>query len=397
MKVLQICSKPPLPAIDGGCKAVNNITQGLLDNNIKVKVLTIATFKHPFVKEKIPTTYLAQTTIESVFVDIKIKISSAFFNLFTNKSYNITRFLSDEFLQLITKTLQHTNFDVILLEGLFVTPYIQSIKKNTKAKIIYRAHNIEYEIWDRQATNEQNIIKKLYLQLLSSRLKKYEKDVLSQIDAVASISLKDKKALLKLGCKKPTAVFPFGINLANYPANSTENNINFFYIGSMDWLPNQEGIKWFLKTVWTKIVLKFPNAQLKLAGKGMPKWLLQWQQKNVVILGQVDDAIQFINQNDVMIVPLFSASGMRIKIIEGMALNKTVITTSIGAEGINCEHNKDILIADTEKSFIKNMSKCLLDKTFNSKIGNEARKTIATKYDNQLIVKQFIKFIANLQ
>ena len=92
MKVLQICSKPPVPLVDGGCKAMDALTQGLLAQGIVVKVLSISTEKHPFDEVKLPSDYLQKTDIENVFVDTKVKLLPAFFNLFSKSSYNVSRF-----------------------------------------------------------------------------------------------------------------------------------------------------------------------------------------------------------------------------------------------------------------------------------------------------------------
>ena len=274
MKVLQICSKQPLPAIDGGCKAMNNITEGLLQNNIEVKVLTVTTFKHPFLLKKMDATYLKNTQIENCEIAIKVKPIAAFFNLFSKESYNVIRFFSKEFEKLIASTLQNNEYDIIFLESLFVIPYIEIIRANSNAKLVYRAHNIEHEIWERNTIEEKNSIKRQYLKLLTKRLRKYEIGVLNKVDAIASISEKDKKTLLDLGSKKPICVTPFGFDL-NQVSESKEIKkvVNFFHIGSMDWEPNQEGIKWFLENVWIRIIEQYYTLQFNLAEKRMPQYL----------------------------------------------------------------------------------------------------------------------------
>ena len=397
MRVLQICSKSPLPAIDGGCKAMNNVTEGLLQNNIKVKVLTVATFKHPFLLDKMDATYLEKTQIESCEIDIKVKSVSAFFNLFSAESYNISRFYSNEFEKLIVTTLQNNEYDIIFLESLYVTPYIEKIRANSSAKLVYRAHNIEHEIWERNTVEEKNNIKKQYLKLLTKRLKQYEVDVINKVDAIVSISEKDKVVLTKLGSIKPVHVTPFGFDLDQLTQPKERNEVvNFFHIGSMDWEPNQEGIKWFLENVWNRIVEKNATLQFNLAGKRMPEWLKDWKQKNVTIIGEVEDAIQFIEENDVMIVPLFVGSGMRIKIIEGMAIGKPVIATKIAAEGISYKNEYDIVIADTEDEFVSQIEKMVENSGYTNQIGKNARKTIASYYDNKVIVNNLVQFFKQL-
>lgn len=396
MKILQICHKPPLPALDGGCKAMHALTEGFLDNAISVKILTIATQKHPYQPELFPTAYIEQTNIEHAFIDTAIKKKSALANLFSNKSYNISRFYNKNFEELIASTLRNKKFDVVLLESLYTTPYIAAIRKNSNAKIIYRSHNIEFEIWQRTSNQENNTIKKKYLHFLAKRLKKYEQSILNLVDAIAAITKKDEEQLLALGCKKPITTVPFGINLHNYQLKEIPQEKKLFHIGSMDWTPNQEAIKWFLNEVWSAIITKEPTATFYLAGKNMPNEIIKLaaSMQGIINEGKVENANDFIRNNNIMIVPLFSGSGMRIKIIEAMAMGKLVIGTSIAFEGIAVQHNKNGIIANTTNEFKEAILMCLQHPEVVTSIGQKARKTIEEQYDNTVIVKQLINFIA---
>ncbi|MBL4593754.1 MAG: glycosyltransferase [Flavobacteriales bacterium] len=395
MKVLQICLKPPLPEIDGGCKAINNITQGLLQNNIEVKVLTLSTFKHPFKKEAYNHEYISQTNIESAYINTRVKLIPAFLNLFSSNSYNIERFYSKEFEELIVKTIQQNKFDVILLESLYVSKYLNAIKKNTTAKIIYRAHNIESEIWERNASQEQGI-KKSYLNILVKRLRLYERNIINQFDGIAAITEKDKNNLKQMGCEVPIVVIPFGINIDDYIINNDSQKNSIFHIGSMDWKPNQNGIKWFLDNVWGKVAEKLPSIEFNLAGKDMPGWLINHQQDGVNVIGEVQSATDFINQNSIMVIPLFVASGMRIKIVEGMALGKLVIATSIAAEGITYEDKKNIVIANTKEEFVAAIINYSTNIEDQKRIAKKGRELIESNYDNQLIVNNLAEFFKQL-
>ena len=215
MKVLQICLKPPFPEVDGGCKAMNAITQGFIDNDIDLKVLTISTVKHPFLKGSMSEEYLQKTNIEHVFVDTKVKVVKALGNLASSKSYNVERFYNKSFEQLIVKTIKEADFDVVLLESLYVSKYVTAIRACSKAKIVFRAHNIESELWKRNATDQKGI-KKLYVNSLVKKLVNYEKGSLNSFDGIAAITAKDITLLEQMGCNIPVAVFPFGINIADY-------------------------------------------------------------------------------------------------------------------------------------------------------------------------------------
>ena len=397
MRVLQICHKPPLPSIDGGCIAINNISKGLINQLGSIKILTISTVKHPFNLKYYDKEFIEQSSIESAFVDTKLNIVDAFSNLVTYDSYNISRFFSPDFNALIIKTLKANTFDIILLESLFTTPYIETIRNYSSGKIVLRSHNLECIIWKRLSKESLNPAKKVYLKLLSNQLKKYEFDIFDKIDGIATISKMDKKKYLELNCPVNVKTIPFGIDTSKYELKNKSNKIlKFFHIGSMDWKPNLEAVSWLLSDLWPVIQNKIPNAELHLAGKNMPEWIFNKKNENVFNHREVKSSSDFISENDIMIVPLLSAGGIRVKIIEGMAHGKTIISTTIGAEGLDYKNLENIIIANTKNDFSKvaaNFAKNYYD---TSKIGQNARNHIIKNYDYKEISKKLILFFESL-
>jgi len=163
------------------------------------------------------------------------------------------------------------------------------------------------------------------------------------------------------------------------------------FIGSLDWMPNMEGVSWFLNKVWNVNQDKFSNVEFHIAGRNTPKSFLKKVEKNFIIHGEVPDAKEFILSCQVMIVPLFSGSGMRVKILEAMARGRVVITTSLGLEGINARDKKEVLIANTVNDFIKKIKMCQNDPALMLKIGSAASRLIASKYDNKKNAKHLIR------
>jgi glycosyltransferase involved in cell wall biosynthesis len=395
MRVLQICLKPPFPEVDGGCKAMHAITQGFLDHKIEVKVLTISTPKHPFQKEKMPLSYLENTGIEQVFIDTKVTPWGVLTNFFSSKSYNLERFYNIDFENLIAKELQEKKYDIVLLETFFVTGYIEAIRAISNVKIVYQAQNVEHDIWELNAKKEKGL-KRWYLNFLAKRLKKAEIENIQKVDGIAPITDLDKNRLMELGAKVPMITIPFGINLSDYNYETPHAGSKVFHIGSMDWGPNQIGIKWLLENVWKAVAQKHRDAELNLAGRGMPSWLKEVKSLNVKVLGEVESAVDFINSNHIMVVPLLTGSGMRIKIIEGMVLGKLVITTAIGASGINYTDKKNIVIANTPTAFSDEINYYLEHQEEQLRIGEAARQLMKNEYDNSAIISQLIAFCEKL-
>ena len=187
MRVLQITNKPLLPLIDGGCIAMHQITQSLLQNKVAVDVLSIATPKHTFKKE-LYTTFNAQ----AAFVDTSIQPFKAFRQSFKTQPYILKRFESKDFEALIIDTLKKNSYDIIHFESLYTTPYLEVVKKHSNAKLVYRAHNIEHQIWEANASLEKNAFKKAYLQRMAKQLKKVEETIPALFDAIVPISATDE-------------------------------------------------------------------------------------------------------------------------------------------------------------------------------------------------------------
>jgi glycosyltransferase involved in cell wall biosynthesis len=232
-----------------------------------------------------------------------------------------------------------------------MAPYIDVIRAVSKAKIVFRPHNIEYKIWQRLAKNTINPIKKLYLNILTKQLRKYEQSILNKVDLLLPLTWDDAQILTSMQCRKSMMVLPIGVNANDYTIVQQPNNQVVFHLGAMDWLPNVEGIRWFVKKVWPLVIKENRNALLRLAGKGMPTDLMKFNSERLKVTDYIADASEFFNEGQVMVVPLLSGSGMRVKIIEGMAMGKAIVTTSIGKEGIIAQHKKELLVADSAEDF----------------------------------------------
>jgi polysaccharide biosynthesis protein PslH len=394
MRILQVTNKVPYPTTDGGAIACMNLTRGFSLLGHSVTVLSMNTLKHHTSANEMPETVRDLADFRFVAVPAKVSKVKAFINfLFSAKPYNAVRFISKSFEKGLIDILKEKQFDVVQLEGLYVCLYISVIRKYSDASIVYRSHNIEYEIWERTAKLAVGL-KKFYLKNLSKRLKKFETSFINQYDLLVPITDRDGMILDVMGNTKPRHVSQTGIDSSVLIPNAKKLEYpSLFHIGSLEWAPNQEGLIWFLNNCWGEIHEKFPELKFYIAGRNAPEWLVQkMRYPNVVFKGEVPDAYDFMNSKSVMVAPLFSGSGMRIKIIEGMALGKPIITTKIGTEGISTTSGENILIAENKDEFVTAVSKMVTDREFCNYIGKNAIGYIHEKFDNLAASSALIDF-----
>ncbi|MDE0871371.1 MAG: hypothetical protein OSA37_05595, partial [Flavobacteriales bacterium] len=167
MRILQICHKPPRPSLDGGCRAMDALTRGMLDAGHKVKVITASTEKHPWEPDSIETDWLEKTQAEAVFLDTRLNKVDAFASLVTGDSYNISRFHSPDFENKLIKILQSQVFDLVLFESLFTAPYLPTVRRFCDGAAVLRAHNVEHQIWQHLAEETPQLTKRMYLKWLA--------------------------------------------------------------------------------------------------------------------------------------------------------------------------------------------------------------------------------------
>jgi glycosyltransferase involved in cell wall biosynthesis len=404
MRILFLCNKSPWPPKEGGPMAMNMLIEGLTDTGHEVKVLAVNSYKYNISPGDIPAEYLKKTGIELIDVDLRIRPADALVNLFTEESYHVARFISKKFSLKLAETLASSKFDVVQLETVFMCPYIKVIREYSDAKIILRTHNIEHLIWERIASETTNPVKKWYIGHLAKTLKKYEDNIIRETDGILAITEKDaeyfrgkfhlRNAKSEMRNMDASVIsLPFGINPGKYKFQADKMEFpSLFSLGSMNWIPNQDGIRWFLHNVWPDVHNQFPQLKYYLAGREMPEWMLSLKLPNVIVLGEVESSGEFLASKAIMIVPLFAGSGIRVKIIEGMAAGKTIISTSIGAEGISCSHGENILIADAPCEFFEMISICATNQELCTKIGKQAHTLAETEYNTEILIQKLIAF-----
>lgn len=393
-----LANKMPFPPNDGGAIATLSMAKALAKLGHQITILAMNTHKHNYEVKDLPEELLKQINFHTVYVDTAIKPPEMLTNLiFSRLPYNAKRFISSAYKQKLVKILRNNDFDIVQIEGLYLYPYISIIRKHFTGKVAFRAHNIEHEIWRRTVSNQRQGIKRMYMKVLTSRMENFEVKSLDKFDLLVPITERDGHVFEFLGNNAPKCVAPVGIDIENYPHSRSDHyKPELAFIGSLDWMPNQEGIDWFLNKVWPVIIKKNPEIKLHIAGRNAPNhYEHKIHRKNVIFHGEVDNAMNYLTQYQFMIVPLLSGSGMRVKIVEGMATGRVVFTTTIGAEGLNAKHQENIFIEDNPQK----MADTILDVIFNpqktKKVSENAREFIQNNFNNTTIAKKLVNFYQN--
>jgi len=394
MKVLQLCKKFPYPLQDGESIAIQHISRSLRDMGCEMTLLTMNTSKHYYKtgEAPLPTELSHYKEIYAVDVDNTIRSWDAFKNLFSKESYHITRFQSDAFADQLLSLLKKNNYDIIQLETLYLAPYYDLIKNNSDALIVMRAHNIEHEIWDRITEQIDFTPKKLYLSYLAKKLKRFEVERLNKYDFLVAITERDLDKFKSLGYKNGCLAIPVGFNLSQYEPDTAAFNrpLALSFIGSLDWMPNTEGLHWFLDEVWTKLRASHPDLEFHFAGRNASADLRNVRIQGVHYHDQVADAKSFIQNYPISIVPLFAGSGIKIKILEAMALGRVVISSSIGLEGIPAKHMKQVIIANSLEDYIESIDWCYNNQSQLQKIGDNARSFVKSHFNNDRLAAKLV-------
>ncbi|TSJ47709.1 glycosyltransferase [Fluviicola chungangensis] len=370
MRILYIAPKSPAPVIDGGCFAMMECLKGL-SQIATVDGIIFATHKHPYTKEseRVLSQYLESQTV--VPINTEIKATGALVNFLRRKNYNLSRFKSGKLYRELETKLRE-QYDYIVCDSLFAAAQLSQFDFTKLAPVIIRSHNIESEIWKLQASLETAVLKRFYLRNLEKTLRREETEILNKASTVWAISNEDQEWIAKHTRQKNTVLLPVSVSLS--PEIQVDySNKGFFHLGSMDWKPNQEAVNYLVKTIWSNP--KISGLPLKIAGSKSEHFRFLGTD-SIEVVGWVKDSNAFMAQSGTLVTPILSGSGIRIKLLEAMALGIPCITTKLGAAGIDVSQS-GIQIADSADTFVKLILEFHENDRLRQEAGNKSRDYIS--------------------
>ena len=273
------------------------------------------------------------------------------------------------------------SFDAVHADQLWMAPYAQRCAGPERR--ILDQHNAVFMAVRRMAHGEPNLVKRALVQSESTKLESFERQTCKQFDDVVWVSEDDRRALANgSNGRSRNRVIPIATDPRERRVLRGGRRFRVTFLGGMHWPPNAEGIRWFAESIWPQVAAADSSALLTVIGKGAPKELEQLQPADrVEVTGYVDDVEPYLEETAAFIVPLLSGAGMRVKILDAWCGGLPVVSTTVGAEGIEASDGEDILIADAPAAFADAVVRVLRDSKLAERIGDAGRATVERSYD----------------
>jgi glycosyltransferase involved in cell wall biosynthesis len=311
-------------------------------------------------------------------------------NLVSKLPYFMQKYVSKPMRDEIVKRANRNNFDVVICD--FLSPAV-NMPEDIEIPVILFQHNVESVIWHRHFEVQKNALKKAYLKNQWKKSVVYERDTCRKFDFVVAVSREDAEMMRRDYEVEKIADVATGVDTEFFTPDKTveKDEFNVVFTGSMDWLPNEDGIRWFTEEVYPIIKQKIPQVSLTIVGRNPFPSLLELGKKDssIIITGRVPDVRPFMDRAAVSVAPLRIAGGTRLKVYESMAMELPMVATTIGAEGLPVRDGKEILLRDSAPEFADAVVLMLTEKGIARKIGLEAAKTVREKFGWQKVADDF--------
>lgn len=319
----------------------------------------------------------------------------------TNRPFLIERDDLYPMQEVVNRLIRKKDFQFIHADQLTMVQFAirgASILQKNNPKVIFDAHNAVWTIVERMQENA-NWFLKLVLKIEAKRVKRYEGELLQEVDHVLTVTDIDKKlledALFSVrsnsnGFVSPISVFPIAVDTQiKAPIKRKGNSRNIVTLGTLHYPPNADGIRWFFNDVFPLVQKHISDITLTIIGKNPPQDFLELASQNpgvVTVTGYVDDLVPFMEDAALMIVPVRAGGGMRVRILEAFSFAMPVVTTTVGLEGIAAVENRDVLIADTPVEFAEQVVRLMRDVSLQERLAVNGRKLAEEKYDWQVVL-----------
>lgn len=299
-------------------------------------------------------------------------------SLWSRSPFLILRDRSPAMDALVARLSERRSWDAVHADQLWMAPYAS--RCGSAALKVLDQHNAVFRIPARLAANQWNPAAGVFLRAEAARLERFERATLDAFDRVAWVSDVDRAALVDAHAGRlrdviiPIAVDPTVVRPSAHP-----RPFRVTFLGGMNWPPNAEGVRWFVRRVWPKVAAVVPDCVFTVIGRGsLPRLRAD---SRVTVAGYVADPEPYLAETAAFVVPLLTGAGMRVKILDAWCRALPVASTSVGAEGLHAVHGENLLIADEPEVFAAALIHLLRDERDAARIASNGRATVEALYD----------------
>jgi polysaccharide biosynthesis protein PslH len=314
--------------------------------------------------------------------------------------YAVSRFADGNVQKQLRTWFREQRFDIAVCD--FLDAAVNFPGRLNLPSVLFQ-HNVESEIWRRHCATADNPVKQMMYRMEFRKMFRYERAAVCKFHHVIAVSENDRALMAKWVDGNRVTVVPTGVDLAQYrpdPAASQANPLPasaplITFVGAMDWEPNVDGVEYFCAEVWPSIKAEIPQARFRIVGRNPDRRVQKWASNSIEVTGRVPSVVEHLRQSAAVIVPLRIGGGTRLKIYEAMATGKAVVSTTVGAEGLDVHHGRDILLADDARSFAQAVIMLLRDSELRRGYEKAAAET-AARYDWPAIGERFSEVLQSV-
>ena len=301
--------------------------------------------------------------------------------------YAVTKFTSQRVQSKVASLLEEERFDVAVCDFLAAS---LNFPLTLGTPTVLFQHNVESSLWSRQARHEPNFFKRAAFKLEAAKMLRYERAAVNRFHHVIAVSDADRELMKAMTDASRISVVPTGVDLTQFQANVEKKASEplVIFVGSMDWEANIDAMDYFCREIWPAVKTSVPAARLRIVGRNPHPRVKRLASDSIEVTGTVASVIEHYREAAVNIVPLRVGGGTRLKIYEAMAMGKATVSTSIGAEGLDVNDGRDIMLADSSKKFADSVISLLTDAIKRERI-EEAASEQAARYDWSVITERF--------
>jgi len=316
-------------------------------------------------------------------------------NLFSTYPYIVNSHYSPTFQRTLEKAIAADRPDLIICEW---TPYARYVTSILTIPKVVVAHNIETTVWRRYYENEKNVLKRWYIKHQVEKLTRFERTTFASVEGATAVTNDEAEQIARMNHSLSVQVVANGVDLEYFrPRHERSEKRRIVFTGAMDWRPNQDAVSYFVEQIFPRLRQYDRQLEAVMVGRNPPESIRRYNRlEGITITGTVDDVRPFMEQAAVYIVPLRIGGGSRLKILEALAMEKAVVSTSVGAEGLKVVNGRDVILADTPKEFAEQVIELLNRTDRRRSLGSAGRQLVQRHYGWPALAERLERFLLTI-